>query len=105
MQNNGNRLGRDDFVPLLKTCIEAVTVETVLQGFRACELYPFNPISPDYHRLVTSTKKSTNNDLTSALENSNVPPEATIDNEFFQKFNEHIGPLKVKSFEKCVNGV
>lgn len=104
MQNNGNRLGRDDFAPLLSTCIEAVTVETVQQGFRACGLYPFNPNAPDYQRLVASTNKSTN-DLTSAAGNSNVPLKSTVDNEFLQKFNEHLGPLKVESFEKCVDSV
>lgn len=100
LKNNGSRLAREDFGPLLKDCISSIKAETVQKGFKACGLYPFDPNSPNYGRLVQTSVASSTNDTTNA-----VTAKSTCDNEFLQKFNEYLGTEKIKLFRQCSDGI
>lgn len=77
VDNNGERLRREDFAKQVDKCIsEAVTVNIIKNGFRSCGLYPFNPDNIDYSKLLTEIKtisqeSNIQNDTRTTANNSN----------------------------------
>ncbi|XP_017301521.2 uncharacterized protein LOC108252967 [Diaphorina citri] len=56
IKNDTRRLGREDFAPLLKTCLDCLQTESMAQNaFRKCGLFPFNPNAVEYGNLVANT--------------------------------------------------
>ncbi|CAH2097239.1 unnamed protein product [Euphydryas editha] len=56
MQNNGNKLKKEDFAPVLKIALESITVDCIKNGFRGGGLHPFGPEYIDYSKMKSQNE-------------------------------------------------
>ncbi|KAB0805651.1 hypothetical protein PPYR_02621 [Photinus pyralis] len=102
MQNNGQKLSRDEFGVLLeKTLLSMNGTDNILKnGFRTCGIYPFNSKSIDYNRYFKTTESSGH-----TLHESTA--EITEDNDGTEKYKQFLGflekdiPDKIDLFQQC----
>lgn len=84
-------LDKKHFASLLKTVIEdSVKPQIIINGFRACGLYPWNPDAIDYSKcLGGTTNKPLNTDKSKK--------EITLS---YQDFKNLVGPERMKKFKQ-----
>jgi hypothetical protein len=57
-QESGKAITKANFVTLFKTAFDkSAKKETITNGFRACELFPFNPDAIDYAKCISERHK------------------------------------------------
>jgi len=91
--NLSTAVTKKDFAPILKKVIdETVKAETLINGFKACGLYPWNPDSIDFKKcLGTNTKKT---ELVNEINNTQYQCPLTI-----EQFCNTVSPESIKKFE------
>lgn len=68
----GTAVTKKDFASILKKVIdETVKPETLINGFKACGLYPWNPTSIDFQKCLRTKVATENIDEESSLKLSN----------------------------------
>lgn len=92
MANNGKKLKRENFDPLLQKNLETtLTTNMFVNGFRKCGIHPFNADAVDYSRLLR-----------------NVEPEERVQNTDTIKhihFIEKKLGNKLQQFQNCHSGM
>lgn len=53
-ENFPNTITRQTFASILKTALDKVTPETIINGFRTCGIFPFNPDEINFQKLIKS---------------------------------------------------
>jgi len=91
--NLSTAVTKKDFAPILKKVIdETVKAETLINGFKACGLYPWNPDSIDFKKcLGTNTKKT---ELVNEINNTQYQCPLTL-----EQFCNTVSPECIKKFE------
>lgn len=102
INNNYSKLSREDFAPLLKTCLSlAAKPETFKNGFRSCGLYPFTVSAIDTTKLLCEP------DLHGLLQQSSTAGQHyTVNknpNAFLKEFESRIDSEKLELFYKSNN--
>ena len=97
IQNNGERLKREDFAPLLENCLNiAAKPETIRHGFNTCGLFPFTPESIDFSKLLpTEINENVIENTVDIIETNTSNPEKT---KFIQDFEKGLGTIKLNTF-------
>ncbi|XP_050518220.1 uncharacterized protein LOC114332802 isoform X3 [Diabrotica virgifera virgifera] len=107
MQNNGRRLKRCEFGPLLEDCIlVSLKPETIQHGFRACGLFPFNPDAVNYSKLIKSSSSNNTTNVNTPSTNFPIqssPGTSTTKNsdQIVKYLEEWAGSEKIRKFKKC----
>lgn len=93
MENNGQRLKRENFAPLLNKAICGVKYKEILaNGFRACGLFPFTPDAIKYSALITKNSVDVEN---------NIPALTSVEkNNYLHYFESRLSVEKLNEFKK-----
>ena len=60
-KNNGKKLEKENFAPLLSSCLEnGVKRSTIINSFKTTGLYPFDPNAINYEKLLKQIVPATN---------------------------------------------
>lgn len=87
--NPTEELSKKEFAGLLKVVIsKSIRPEIIINGFKACGLYPWNPNAIDFSKCLG--KKKTDSNILLQTNDENVIT--------FSKFKDIIGPTKVNLF-------
>lgn len=98
---------KKDFAPILKNVLtKTVRKEILINGFRACGLYPWNPNQINFKKFLGKNKFAELNDLT----NSNIIESTTyngvLNNQLnFKDFSNIVGEEMVTKFKNIQNVV
>lgn len=94
MENDGRRLKREEFGPLLEGCIEsALKPEIIQNGFRSCGLFPFDANALDYANILKSTANEGSGANTSTNADNYERPPINQENlyEFANLLDKRLG--------------
>lgn len=103
VENNKQKIRKENFAPLLATTIkEVVNVKILQNAFRTCGLFPFNENAIDYSKLVSTDVSQTEEVDNNILHSKN---NETIEfTERHLKFIENlIEKNKIVEFETCLS--
>lgn len=56
-QQTSNALTKVNFAPLFRDSFNEVTTEVIVNGFKACGLYRFNPHNIDFSRCISTRRE------------------------------------------------
>lgn len=111
MANNGQKLKREDFAPILDKCIQkTLKPEILINGFRSTGFHPFDKNAINYDKLLKSSdERSTSESCFGTplidLESSEKLEESTscrpFSEEIIVAIEKILGPEKLKIFENC----
>lgn len=94
LANNGNKLFREDFAPLLKKTLSTMSnkEQIIVNGFRTCGLFPFSEKNIDFNKFF---KQSSSN-------NCNVENDGEVREKYRNclKLVEREIPIKLLEFER-----
>lgn len=102
IDNNGAKLKREQFAPLLSSIFPEIKKETVSNGFKKCGIFPFNPDAIDYSLIknaasIVDINNSTINNLSLSQPATN---STTINiNEYLILFESMVGQQKIYEFK------
>lgn len=91
--NLSTAVTKKDFAPILKKVIdETVKAETLINGFKACGLYPWNPDSIDFKKCLGINTKKT--ELVNEINNTQYRCPLTL-----EQFCNTVSPECIEKFE------
>lgn len=95
MKNEGRKLKRENFGPLLKDVIEAsIRPEIIQNGFRSCGLFPLDANGINYGKYFKATEKIVSRETNKAHEN------LQITTKLLQILENKIGSEKLDRFKE-----
>lgn len=99
INNNGERLKREDFSGLVNECLQrAAKPETIRNGFKICGLYPFDVNAVPFEKLLKTTADDSEKTESEELE----PREKNEDIRSNLSFIESmIGVERLQEFKRC----
>lgn len=108
IENNGERIKREDVGPLLDDCIKTtVTTDIIKNGFAACGLYPFNENAIEYSKILKSSDVEHNIVDPTEIDESNISTESVTSEsvtlkskDLFNIFEERLGNDKLNQFKR-----
>ena len=90
-ENDTRVFPKQDFASVFQKTLEKIDVNTLKNGFRTCDLFPFDRNEVDLKKLVTKSDEDDTLDKSLTSETSdNMFPRVSL--EFFEK--KKIGPTK-----------
>jgi len=100
INNNGERLKREDFSGLVNECLQrAVKPETIRNGFRICGLYPFDVNAVPFEKLL----KTTADDSEKTESEESEPREKNEEDirSILSFIESMIGVERLEEFKRC----
>ncbi|XP_049307835.1 uncharacterized protein LOC125777328 [Bactrocera dorsalis] len=110
MLNNGQRIKREDFGPIVQKYIQSTITSDILQnGFKACGIFPFNEDAVAYNKILKPDIRDTSNiirvpNMNIAEISENYEATKTLETnseEFLQSFEKRLPAEKLKLFIEC----
>ena len=68
---------KSNFGSLFKKAFDNITIESIINGFRVCGLYPFNPDAVNYNKCISNRFKEVSNNSEHDSLNGNERPVAS----------------------------
>lgn len=93
LENDGEVVTKQNFATVLKEGTEKINPLCIVNGFRACGLYPFNPDAVDYSKCIAKAPSTTEQ----TADQTQVTPETSMP---FNKFKEIVGTETLNQFKQ-----
>ncbi|CAH2009014.1 unnamed protein product, partial [Acanthoscelides obtectus] len=97
-KNEGAKIRRSDFSNLVKACFEkCLKQETIKKGFECCGLFPFNPESINYSKLMKTYMQEQQEPVCNNTKDQNVTGQT--DHHFKEQLEAHLPLATLELFK------
>lgn len=101
-KSSGNSITKNNFANHFQESFDSVQKSSIVNGFRKCGLYPFNPNAVDFSKCISYRRNilfpTTNND--SNLQNITIQTTSEEYKATLKVFENYIGKANTEIFEK-----
>lgn len=102
--NPYSKLGKEHFAPILAQSLKSLKRETIINGFRASGIFPWDSSAIDYSKCLgksnTIPKNLTENNATISVQHESAPTSTSIN---FEQFCTLVGTEALQQLEKNSN--